>query len=281
MGTIGSYSGGGGRPGRDLRQGVDEWLDDLPEAPPSEPPTDRPEDDGAPGDQPQQLPNIPAETILNVLPMFRPRSGGGGDGPGGVGAASGSGGSQRPSSASGGGGGAQRSAARSASSAGRAAAGAYAFRTGDTATLEALGLDYAELSSSGDAIEVTQKIVEAACGQASDGTIEDEERRKVAAEVAEWVLEENAGGVPPNPEEIVRETIARIIFEAATTEAAQQLRAGKRPAWATREGERQIRECAEVLARRAELTATGPTVEEFEKAIEQGIETLRELWGTA
>jgi hypothetical protein len=175
-------------------------------------------------------------------------------------------------------GGAQRSAARSASTAGRAAAAAYALRTGDIATLEALGLNYEELRATPDSITVTQKIVEAACGPLSDGTIEDEERRQVAAEIAQWVLEENQGGAPPQPEEIVRETIARIIFEAATTETAKQLREGKRPDWATREGERQIRECADALAQRAQLSPEGPTVEEFERAIEQGIETLRELW---
>jgi hypothetical protein len=154
-------------------------------------------------------------------------------------------------------------------------------RTGDAATLQALGLNYDELLTVPDPIEVARRIVIAACGPLSDGTIEDEERRLVAAELAQWVLEENAGGAPPQPEEIVREAIARILFEAATTESAAQLRNGARPPWATREGERQIREAAEALADNAQLSAQGPTIDEFERAIEEGIETLRRIWEAA
>ncbi len=100
----------------------------------------------------------------------------------------------------------------------------------------------------------------------------------VAAELAQWALEENADGPAPQPEEIVREAITLILFEAATTETAAELRNGKRPPWATKEGERQMRECAEALAENAELSPHGPTVEEFQRAIEQGIETLRGIW---
>jgi len=272
MGTVGSYGGGGGKPGRDLREDINDWLDSLPDGPP---PSDQPDD------QPTDLPAIPPEAVLNVIPMFRPRpSGGGSDGPGGVGGGAGGGGRRGGAGGGSSRGGAQRSASRSASSAGRAAAAAYALRTGDAETLRQLGLDYNELRDTRDPIEVTRRIVEAACGPLSDGTIEDEERRYVAAEIAQWVLEENEAGAPPEPEEIVREAIARIIFEAATTESAAQLRDGNRPTWATREGERQIRESADALAQRAELSPAGPTVEEFERAIEQGIETLRNIfWG--
>jgi len=275
MGTSRSFGGTGGKQGRDLRQGMSDWLDGLPDAPPP----DQQQPDGAQPDGQLPLPELKPETILNVVPMFRPRgSGGGGDGLGGIG---GGGGRQAAGGDGAGGGrrgGARRSATQSATTAGRAAAAAYALRTGDTATLEALGLDYNELRAIGDSITVTQRIVEAACGPLPDGTIEDDERRQVAAEIADWVLVENEGGAPPQPEEIVREAIARIIFEAATTETAKQLRDGKRPEWATREGERQIRECAEALAQQARLSPDGPTVEEFERAIEHGIDTLRHLW---
>src|SRR5690606_41176073 len=55
-----------------------------------------------------------------------------------------------------------------------------------------LGLDYESLRTNDDPIDLTRRIVEAACGPLPDGTIEDEERRVVAAQVAEWVLEANA-----------------------------------------------------------------------------------------
>jgi hypothetical protein len=269
MGTKGSYSGGGGDAGRDLRDDISDWLDAPPAPPPS--PPDGDDNTGEPdGDRP-----LPPEKLLPSIGLFRPRSGaGGGDGPGGMGGGSAS------TTASGGGtgGGAQRSSARSASTAGRAAAAAYAYRTGDQTALEELGLDYASLRTSDDPIEVTRQIVAAACGPLPEGTIEDDERRIVAAEIAQWVLEQNADGAPPDPVEITREAIALIIFEAVTTETAAALRESGRPSRDLRDAERQIRESAAALAERADLSQNGPTPSEFERAIEQGIETLRAIW---
>lgn len=269
MGTKGSYTGGGGKPGRDLRDEIVDWLDS-----PDSPPDGAPPDDGQPSDSDTQQDPLPVEALLPAVGLFRPRGGGGGgDGPGGMssGSGAGGGGSTR--------GGAQRSASRSASTAGRAAAAAYALRTGDSETLRELGLDYDQLRATADPIAVTQQIVAAACGPLPDGTIEDEEQRHVCAEIVQWVLEENLGEAPPTPEEIVRETIALIIFEAATTETAAKLREGERPAAATRGAERQMRQTADALARRASLSAEGATSAEFEKAIEDGIEALRKIWG--
>ena len=172
----------------------------------------------------------------------------------------------------------QRTTARSSARSGRAAAAAYAYRTGNAAVLAELGLDYAQLRASDDPIDVARQIVSAVCGPLPDGTIEDEEERRAAAEIAQWVLEANEDGAPPDPAEIVREAIAAIIFEAATTETAAALRNSDRPVAITLETERQMRNAARVLAQRAELTETGPTPSEFERAIEHGIETLRVIW---
>ncbi|MFI6729285.1 hypothetical protein NRF20_00905 [Streptomyces sp. R-74717] len=62
--------------------------------------------------------------------------------------------------------------------------------------------------------------MDAACGPLSDGTIEDQERRFVAGEVTQWVLEAGTDSAPPSPEEAVRETLALIIFEAVIGETA-------------------------------------------------------------
>lgn len=274
MGTSGSYKGGGGKPGRDLRQGIGDWLDSLPDT--LSPPTREQPSDGPLDEQHPDLPKIPPEALLNIIPMFRPRSGGTSDGPGGVSAGGDRGGvsgSTRGSSR----GGARRSVVKSASTAGRAAAASYAFRTGNREILRDLGLDYDDLTGK-DPIFITQKIVEAACGPFTNSTIEDDERRHVAAEVAQWVLEENEGGAPPEPEEIVRETIALIIFEAITTETAAQIREYGRKTWVNHESERQIRETAKAYAQRINLSGTGLSAEEFARAIEQGIEMLRNIW---
>jgi hypothetical protein len=213
-----------------------------------------------------------------VIGLFASRPRGRSDGPGGGGGgiSGGSGGS-----GSGRRGGAQRSAALSATTAGRAAGAAYAYRTGDAATLSELGLDYDELRASGDSITISQRIVQVACGASSDGTIEADERREVAARVTLWVLEENESGAPPNPDEIARYALAEILFEAMAVEGAALLRDGKRPAWVTREGERQMRETANVLAQQADLSPQGATIAELERALEDGLETLRAIWTEA
>jgi hypothetical protein len=272
MGTKGSYTGGGGAAGKTLRKTVDDWLDSLPPSSPPPPPNDRPD---KPDDQ-QQLPKFRPEQLLPAVGLFRPTSSGRADGPGGAGGGGGAGGSTTGTRS---GGGAQRSAGRSAGTAGRAAAAAYGLRTGNAALLQELGLDYDSLRANTDPIDVTRRIVEAACGPLPDGTIEDDERRMVAAEVAQWVLESNFDGAPPTPEEVVRETIALIIFEAVSNETAARLRNGERPAWASREAERELRATAQALALNTPLTASGPTAEEFSRAIEQGIEAMRAIWG--
>ncbi len=262
MGTSNSYSGGGGAAGGRLRRELDDWLDSLPDKPPSN------EDDGAP--------RLPADAIRHVLPMLRPSSGGGADGPGGGGGSGGGG-----AGASGAAGGAQRSARASATTAGRAAAAAHALRLGDAAALERIGLDLDALRANGDPFDVACQIVDATCGAMSDGTIEDEERRAVAFEVAEWVLTEGADGVPPSPEDIVRKSVAAIVAEAALSETGDQIRRGERPAWVSPEAERQLREAAEVLAEQVDIPLDGLTEAGFTKAVEDGIETLRAVWGTS
>jgi hypothetical protein len=280
MGTSGSYTGGGGKPGKDLRDGIADWADTLPSSPPAAgtPPAganDGPLPDGSPSTMP--APNLGPKALLPVIGLFGSRPRGHSDGPGG-----GGGGVSRGDGSGGSGsgrrGGAQRSAALSATTAGRAAGAAYAYRTGDAATLSELGLDYDELRANGDSITISQRIVQVACGASSDGTIEDDERREVAAKVTLWVLEENENGAPPNPDEIARYALAEILFEAMAVEGAALLRDGKRPAWVTREGERQMRETANVLAQQANLSPQGASVAELERAIEDGLETLRAIW---
>lgn len=273
MGTSGSYSGAGGKVGRDLRQGVADWIDSLPSSPPSDQ-GDKPGDN-----EPYRL---PPEALLDVIPLLRPHSrpaGGGGSAGGG----GGGGGTFTAPSAGGGasgggrGGSASRSTRRAATSAGRAAAVAYAYGTGNREALSRFGLDYDQLRAITDPLELTRRIVDAACGPRADSTIEDHERRYVAAEVAEWVLSQTEGGSTPQPEEIVRKAIATIIAEIFDTEIGEMLRRGERPPWIAELAESEIREAAEVLAERAELSVGGVTEEEFSRAVEDGIDTLRRI----
>jgi len=261
MGTSGAYSGSGGKDGNAIRDTIGDYLDGLTGD----------SGDGKPDDE---RPRLDPNDLRRVINLIRPRpsGGGGGDGPGGGGGgASGSGGTGGRS-----GGGPRRSAAASARTAGRAAAAAYAYRTGDAATLERLGLDYNELCGLGDEFEVLRRIVDMAC-TAPDSTIEDHEQRRVAAEVAEWVMEQERDGVPPSPEEIVRQTIATIIAETLLVESGDLVNGSDQADIA----ENDIRDAAEAIAAQATLSVDGATEDEISRAVEAGIETLRHIVGGA
>lgn len=247
MGTKGSYTGGGGKAGKDLRKGVSQWADNAASS----------------GGGGPSRPTLSPSALLPAVGLFRATADG-------TGSSGGSGG---------GSGGAQRTVAASARSASRAAAAAWALRTGNAETLRELGLDYDKLRNSPDALHVVSEIVQAACGPLADGTIEDQEQRYVAVRIATWILEEQAEGAPPTPEEIVRESIALIIFETACSETAARLKDDDRPAWVGVAAEEEMLATARVLAGNAKLSAGGATERELAQAIEQGIESLRQIWG--
>ena len=260
MGTSGAYGGSGGGDGKAVRDAVAGHVDTIPGS-------------GSAG-QGDGRPPLDPNDLRRIINLIRPRSsgGGGGDGPGG-------GGGGRVGSTGGGtggrtGGGPRRSAATSARSAGRAAAAAYAYRTGDAATLARLGLDYSELQSLGDDFEVLRRIVDMACG-ASDSTIEDHEQRRVAANVGDWILEQEADGYVPTPEEIVRRSITEIIAETLLVETGDLINQSAMADVA----EQDIRDAAEALAGQASLSVGGATEDEISRAVEAGLETIRGIVG--
>ncbi|MDP9357822.1 MAG: hypothetical protein M3R02_21545 [Chloroflexota bacterium] len=261
MGTSGAYTGSGGSDGKAIRDAISSYLDSTAD----------PTDPAQPTDGSSRL---NPEAMRRILNLIRPRPSGGS----GAGSSGGSVGGGHPAGTSAGrprnGGGPQRSVARSARTAGRAAAAAYAYRTGDAETLQRLGLDYNQLRGLGDQFEVLRRIVDMACST-SDSTIEDHEQRLVAAGVAEWVLELESSGYIPAPEEIVRQTIALIIAEALLSESGDLINSNDRAVMA----EQDVRDAAEALANRTELSVDGATEDEITHAIESGIETLRSIRG--
>ena len=142
-----------------------------------------------------------------------------------------------------------------------------------------LGLDYDDLRALSDPLEVSCRIVEAACGPRSESTIDHEEQRWVAAMIAEWVFQEQQAGTLPRPDEIARKAIAFIIFEAISSEAGELINGGARPDWTIAWTDEELRNAAEVLSQRAQLSVEGVTNAEFAAAIENGIETLRVIYG--
>jgi len=275
MGTSGSYSGSGGRWGSQVRRELKVWLDNLPSAEPS--PGELDVNDGDSPNPPENaFVHLAPDIYRNVMPFFKsrsaPGSGGGGGGAGGAG------GPDRPPTDQPRGrhsGGPQRSLARSAGVAGRAAAAALAFQSGDAVELASLGLDFDELTGLSNPLEVTRRIVAAACESVSDSTIEDQEQRYVAAQIAEWIFDQRDD--PPNPDEIVRKSMALIMFETLSSETGELMREGGRPAFVSELGERELRDAADIISQRAVFSSPGVSSAELSNAIEAGIETLRTI----
>ena len=175
-------------------------------------------------------------------------------------------------------GGAQRSAVVSARTAGRAAAAAYAYATGDRQTLSDLGLNYDELREY-NSIDLINKIVSVACGPNSDGTIEEDEQRWVAAELADWIIEQQNASVIVEPDEIAGKAFACIVHAAIATETGELIRSGNPPPALTELDDNELQKMAEVVADRAGLSNVSVTEREFADAIENGIETVRDILG--
>ena len=276
MGTSGAYTGAGGKAGKAVGQGLSDWLDSLADSPDSGDSTPNP-DDAEPAEKP--VTQLPPKVVSGLTGLLRPRSASGGssDGPGaagggiGIGGGSASGGSGRTRAGSG------RSSQRLASIGGRAAAGAYAYVQGDATGLRALGLDYGELRALDDPFEVTRRIVNAVCGQQADGRLEEAEERYVAASVVDWVLEQSEDGELPDADDVARYAIAAIVAEVLSSELGKALR--DRPDEVADVAEDELREAAAVLARQTVLTTSGPTEDELTRAIEEGIEKLRPIYG--
>ena len=276
MGTSGAYTGAGGKAGKDTREGLSDWLDSLSGGPDDG--QNGPNSDGIEAGK-KPVTHFPPKVVSGVMGLLRPRSTGVGssDGPstggGGVGTGGGPGrsGSGRARAGSG------RSTRRLASVSGRAAAGAFAYVRGDAAGLRSLGLDYGELRALNDPLEVTRRIVDAVCGQQADSRLEEAEERHVAASVADWILEQSEGGDLPDVDDVARYAIATVVSEVLASELGEALR--HRPEHVADVSEDELRDAAMVLVRQTELSALGPTGDELTKAIEEGIEKLREIYG--
>ncbi|MCL2489467.1 MAG: hypothetical protein FWF36_01880 [Propionibacteriaceae bacterium] len=150
---------------------------------------------------------------------------------------------------------------------------AYASRNRDA--LRDAGLNYDALAALHDPLAVGVKIVEAACGAISDGTIEDAEDREIVAEVVAWIIQQ-PGGV--QPDEAVRKTIEQIIARTVLTEVSASIYDKAVPFDRRRALEQSILDTAAELAAQARLTSTGATAQEIGKAIEDGIRDLGRIY---
>lgn len=270
MGSKGSFAGGGGAIGDDLREGIDDWLANLPGA------SDEPGSGAAPetpsgGAHQMTLPGTNpsistkplsprANRVAKTALLFRTSSGTGSKSRKGTAA-------QFP-----------RSAAASARAAGRGAAAAYAYRTGNAEALREFGLDYAALRANSNVFDVVAQIVAAVCEEMSD-QIESDEQRHVVAEVSEWVVSANEGGPAPSPVEIVQETLAVVLTWAYLTTTAAELNTKDLSGTERVAFEAEVRAACEELASLADVNPTSPTAVEFVSAVENGLNYLQAIYG--
>lgn len=273
MGSKDSFAGGGGAIGDDLREGIDDWLANLPGGSGAAAPVDG-GDAPAGGSQQMPLPGTSpgsgakplspkAQRVAKTALLFRTSSGAGSKARKGTAA-------QFP-----------RSAASSARAAGRGAAAAYAYRTGDAGTLQAeFGLDYAALRANPNVFDVVAQIVAAVCEELPD-QIEADEQRHVVAEVSEWVVIANEGGPVPAPVEIAQETLAVVLTWAYLTTTAAELNAKDLTGNQRVDFENEVRAACEELASMANINPSSPSAAEFVSAVEGGLEYLQAVYGSA
>ena len=256
MGTKGSYSGSAA--GGEVRDGLDDWLASLPGGDSTAP---------APvGSQPTLLsplkpsPNSPAGRILPTAALFRSSRSGGGSSRG-----------RRSTDTL------TRSVSGSARSAGRGAAAAYAYRTGDAQTLRNLGLDYDALRANPNVFDVAHQIAQKVCEDLPTGTIETAEQMEVVGRLAEWLVESETTGTDVTLGQIAEEAVALILAEAYLVETASTLNTKDMTGAQRAAFEDGVRQAAEELAAHANLSPSGPSPDEFTRAIEDGLEYLRTI----
>jgi hypothetical protein len=144
---------------------------------------------------------------------------------------------------------------------------------GDRTTLNRLGLDFDELARLGDPFEVIRRIVDMACGSA-ESTIEDHERRLMAADVGERLvvdLDLNAG-IPT--QEIAGFALSAIISELILSECDDILL--KSDGAVT---EQDVRDAAAEIVDQGDFSTSGLTESDFSSAIETGLDRLRGILG--
>ena len=267
MGSKDSFAGGGAGIGDGLREGIDDWLANLPgglggdvSAHGGETLNESTQQPTLPGTGPRQL-SPKAKRVAKTALLFRTASGTGSSARKGTSA-------QFP-----------RSATTSARIAGRGAAAAYAYRTGDAETLKELGLDYDALLANPNVFDVVHQIVGAICEELPD-QIESDEQRFVVAEVAEWVVTANTGGPDPTPAEIAQVTLAVVLTWAYLTTTAAELNTRDLAGPERVVFETEVRAACEELAAQANLNPTHPTASEFVIAVESGLEYLQAVYGS-
>lgn len=247
MGTSSSYKGSTSKVSSALRDGVDQWSQS--------------QTDGGKTPVPQSV--VAQALNIPVFPRSRGGSGGGGGGPSGGGRQGG--GPKKQSSP-------RRDARAYASTASRAANLARAFREGDREALARAGLDFDKLSSLPSRSELVREILEIVCDADMGSDIPAEEQREIAAHLLDWMLDTEANPSPPDAVATSEHAIGLIIAEMFLSEAGEFTSTDSVSRAEFVEG---VYETSQYLASRSNLSQTGASQSEIDKAIQKGLRWLR------
>lgn len=253
MGTSSSYKGSTSKVSSALRDGVDHWSQSQA--------------DGTKTPIPESL----VAQALNI-PVF-PRSSGsslgsGGGGPAGAGGGGRQGGTGKQSSP-------RRDARAYTSTASRAAILARAFREGDRDALAKAGLDFDKLSALPSRAELVRAILDIVCGADMGSDIPAEEQRDIAAHLLDWMLDTDVNPSPPDAVAVSEHAIGLIIAEMFLSESAEFTSTNEVSRAEFVEG---VYESSQHLAARSNLSQTGASQQELDKAIQKGLRWLRRTY---
>lgn len=247
MGTSSSYKGSTSKVSNALRDGVDQWS--------------QAQTDGAKTPLPQSV--IAQALNIPVFPRSSRGSGGGGGSPSG-GGRQGSGTKKQSSP--------RRDARAYASTASRAASLARAFREGDRAALAKAGLNFDQLSSLPSRAELVRAILDIVCDSEMGSDIPAEEQREIAAHLLDWMLDTEMNPTPPDAVTTSEYAIGLIIAEMFLSEAGEFTSTDGVTREEFVDG---VYETSQHLAARSNLSQTGASQPEIDKAIQKGLKWLR------
>lgn len=259
MGTSSAYIRAVGEPGKEIREGIEEWYDSLYR---------RQSEDGI--EELDDIKTTPVPFLSKVARGFFQFFQEDNFSDVATGGISRHRGSNKIRAGWG------RSVRRLSSVSGRTAMGAYAYIQGDIEALRSLGLEYEKLRALDDPVEVTRQIVDVACGREVSGTLEVAEERYVAASLAEWVLNQNENREQPDMDDIARKAISIIIYEVLSSELSATVRDKTEEFYESLD--RELCSCCDILAEQSELSVSDPTQKEFIMAIQLGIKKLQNIY---
>jgi hypothetical protein len=204
---------------------------------------------------------------LNI-PVFPRSSRSGGSGNGGGGGSRGGGGGKKQSAP-------RRDARAYASTASRAASIARAFREGDREALEKAGLDFDKLSSLSTRAELVRAILDTVCAADMGSDIPAEEQRDIAAHLLDWMLDAEENPTPPDAVSTTEHAIGFIIAEMFLSEAGEFTSTDGVSRQDFIDG---VHETSQTLSARSELSASGASQPEIDRAIQKGLKWLRRTY---